>query len=182
MVTPIGRDHAEYLGDTVEAVATEKAGIFKKGCPAIIAAQDYAEADAVLCRLAEAAGASPIQVGNQDFSVHAERGRLVYQDETDLFDLPKPRLNGRHQFTNAGTAIAALRAAGFGDIGTAAIEAGLNNVEWPGRLQRLNRAASPTSFRRAPNSGSMAATTSTADASWPPRWPISGSAPTCPWS
>ncbi|GJD97204.1 bifunctional folylpolyglutamate synthase/dihydrofolate synthase [Methylobacterium iners] len=139
VVTPIGRDHAEYLGYTVEAVATEKAGIFKRGCPAVIAAQDYAEADTVLCRLAAAVGADPIVVGNQDFSVHEERGRLVFQDETDLFDLPRPRLAGRHQLTNAGTAIAALRAAGFGDIGTAAIEAGLRNVEWPGRLQRLNR-------------------------------------------
>ncbi|HEX8416333.1 MAG TPA: folylpolyglutamate synthase/dihydrofolate synthase family protein [Methylobacterium sp.] len=139
VVTPIGRDHAEYLGDTVEAVATEKAGIFKLGCPAVIAPQDYAEADAVLCRRAEAVGASPIVVGNQDFSVHEERGRFVYQDETDLFDLPRPRLSGRHQLTNAATAIAALRVAGFGDIGTEAIEAGLRNVEWPGRLQRLNR-------------------------------------------
>ncbi len=139
VVTPIGRDHAEYLGDTVEAVAGEKAGIFKRGCPAVIAAQDYAEADAVLCRRAEAVGAGPILVGNQDFSVHEERGRLVYQDETDLFDLPTPRLLGRHQFTNAGTAIAALRAAGFGDIGTAAFETGLRSVDWPGRLQRLSR-------------------------------------------
>ena len=139
VVTPIGRDHAEYLGDTVEAVATEKAGIFKRGCPAIIAAQDYKEADSVLCRFAEEIGATPIRVGNQDFSVHAERGRIVYQDELDLFDLPQPRLNGRHQFTNAATAIAALRAAGFGDIGVEAIETGLNKVEWPGRLQRLNR-------------------------------------------
>lgn len=139
VVTPIGRDHAEYLGDTVEAVATEKAGIFKRGCPAVIAAQDYAEADAVLCRYAAAIGATPVIVGNQDFSVHEENGRLVYQDETDLFDLPQPRLPGRHQFTNAGTAIAALRAAGFGDIGIAAVEAGLRNVDWPGRLQRLNR-------------------------------------------
>ena len=139
VVTPIGRDHAEYLGDTVESVATEKAGIFKRGRPAVIAAQDYAEADAVLCRQAEAVGAVPIIVGNQDFSVHEERGRLVYQDERDLFDLPRPRLAGRHQFTNAGTAIAALRAAGFGDIGIEAIEAGLRNVDWPGRLQRLSR-------------------------------------------
>ena len=139
VVTPIGRDHAEYLGDTVEAVATEKAGIFKAGCPAVIAAQDYAEADSVLCRIADSIGADPIRVGNQDFAVHAERGRLVFQDEIDLFDLPRPRLNGRHQLTNAGTAIAALRAAGFGDIGTAAIEAGLASVDWPGRLQRLNR-------------------------------------------
>jgi dihydrofolate synthase / folylpolyglutamate synthase len=141
VVTPIGRDHAEYLGDTVEAVAMEKAGIFKRGCPAVIAAQDYAQADAVLCRQAERVGAVPVRVGNQDFSVHEESGRLVYQDETDLFDLPRPKLAGRHQLTNAGTAIAALRAAGFGDIGTAALEAGLRNVDWPGRLQRLVRGA-----------------------------------------
>ncbi len=139
VVTPIGRDHAEYLGDTVESVATEKAGIFKRGCPAVIAAQDYAEADAVLCRAAEAIGAGPVSIGNQDFSVHEERGRLVYQDETDLFDLPRPKLAGRHQFVNAGTAIAALRAAGFGDIGTVALERGLADVDWPGRLQRLGR-------------------------------------------
>ena len=139
VVTPIGRDHAEYLGDTVELVAIEKAGIFKRGCPAVIAAQDYAEADAVLCRRAAAVGATPVWVGNQDFSVHEDSGRLVYQDETDLFDLPRPKLVGRHQFTNAGTAIAALRAAGFGDIGVGAVEAGLRNVDWPGRMQRLAR-------------------------------------------
>ncbi|MCE4222877.1 bifunctional folylpolyglutamate synthase/dihydrofolate synthase [Methylobacterium sp. C25] len=139
VVTPIGRDHAEYLGDTLESVATEKAGIFKRGCPAVIAAQDYAEADSVLCRQAERVGATPILVGNQDFSVHQENGRFVYQDETELFDLPLPRLTGRHQLVNAGTAITALRAAGFGDLGTATYEAGLRNVDWPGRLQRLTR-------------------------------------------
>ena len=139
VVTPSGRDHAEYLGDTVVSVATEKAGIFKRGCPAVIATQDYAEADDVLVRRAEEVGAGPIFVGGQDFSVHEERGRLVYQDETELFDLPKPRLAGRHQFVNAATAIAALRAAGFGDIGTTALERGLTGVEWPGRLQRLGK-------------------------------------------
>ncbi|MFH6782786.1 MULTISPECIES: bifunctional folylpolyglutamate synthase/dihydrofolate synthase [Methylobacterium] len=139
VVTPIGRDHAEYLGDTVEAVAGEKAGIFKRGCPAVIAPQDYAQADAVLCARAEAVGAGPILVGNQDFSAHEERGRLVYQDEDGLLDLPRPKLAGRHQIVNAGTAIAALRAAGFGDIGTDAFEAGLNAIEWPGRLQRLRQ-------------------------------------------
>ncbi|TNC14981.1 bifunctional folylpolyglutamate synthase/dihydrofolate synthase [Methylobacterium terricola] len=139
VVTPIGRDHAEYLGDTVEAVAGEKAGIFKRGCPAVIAPQDYAQADAVLCARAEAVGAAPILVGNQDFSAYEERGRLVYQDEDGLLDLPRPRLAGRHQIVNAGTAIAALRAAGFGDIGTEAFEAGLGAIEWPGRLQRLRQ-------------------------------------------
>jgi dihydrofolate synthase/folylpolyglutamate synthase len=139
VVTPIGYDHAEYLGDTIEKVAFEKAGIFKRGCPAVIAPQDYPAAEKVLSEQAERAGAEPILVGQQDFSVHEERGRLVYQDEAGLLDLPRPRLAGRHQFTNAGTAIAALRAAGFGGFESAAFEAGLARADWPGRLQRLSR-------------------------------------------
>src|SRR5690606_25449230 len=75
-------------------------------------------------------------IGSQDFLAHAERGRLVYQDEGGLIDLPAPRLPGRHQFTNAGTAIAALRHAGL-DLPIAALETGLGTVEWPARMQRL---------------------------------------------
>jgi dihydrofolate synthase/folylpolyglutamate synthase len=143
VVTPIGFDHAEYLGDTIRKIAAEKAGIFKRGCPAVVAPQDYAEADAVLRDAAESIGVGPALIGTQDFSVHEEGGRLVYQDEDGLLDLPRPRLVGRHQFTNAGTAIAALRAAGFGSFETAAFEAGLTRVDWPGRLQRLTKGRLP---------------------------------------
>jgi dihydrofolate synthase / folylpolyglutamate synthase len=143
VATPIGHDHAEYLGTTLEAIAKEKAGIFKRGCPAIIAPQDYLEADQTLRDEAERIGALPLLVGQQDFSVHEEGGRLVYQDEKGLLDLPRPKLIGRHQFTNAGTAIAALRAAGFEQFETSAFEAGLTRAEWPGRLQRLNRGRLP---------------------------------------
>jgi len=139
VVTPVGRDHDEYLGDTVAKVAFEKAGIFKRGCPAVIAPQDYPEADAVLCERAERVGANPIHVGGQDFSVAEERGRLVFQDADGLLDLPRPKLVGRHQIVNAGTAIAALRAAGFGDFDPFVYEAGLNRADWPGRLHQLNR-------------------------------------------
>jgi dihydrofolate synthase/folylpolyglutamate synthase len=139
VVTSIGYDHAEYLGTTLAQIAGEKAGIFKRGVPAVIAPQDYEEADRVLRERAERAGATPILVGAQDFSVHEEGGRLVYQDEHGLLDLPRPRLAGRHQFTNAGTAIAALRAAGFRNFEAAAFEAGMTRAEWPGRLQRLTR-------------------------------------------
>jgi dihydrofolate synthase/folylpolyglutamate synthase len=139
VITPVGYDHAEYLGDTLDKIAFEKAGIFKRGCPAVIAPQDYAVADAVLRERAERVGAKPILVGAQDFSVHEERGRLVYQDEDGLLDLPRPKLVGRHQFVNAGTAIAALRAAGFGSFETSAFEAGMTRAEWPGRLQRLSK-------------------------------------------
>jgi dihydrofolate synthase / folylpolyglutamate synthase len=138
-ITPIGLDHAEYLGGTLEAIAAEKAGIFKPGCPAVIAPQDHSAADDVLCAEAERRGATPILVGKQDFSVHTERGRLVYQDGAGLLDLPLPRLPGRHQLVNAGTAIATLKAAGFDELPTAAFEAGMASVDWPGRLQRLAR-------------------------------------------
>ncbi|MBZ6077499.1 bifunctional folylpolyglutamate synthase/dihydrofolate synthase [Microvirga puerhi] len=143
VVTSIGHDHAEYLGTTLEGIAREKAGIFKRGCPAVIAAQDYVAADETLREEAERVGASPIMVGAQDFSVHEERGRLVYQDEKGLLDLPRPKLVGRHQFINAGTAIAALRVAGFDQFETAAFEAGLTRAEWPGRLQRLSKGRLP---------------------------------------
>ena len=139
VITPIGYDHAEYLGTTIAAVAAEKAGIFKRGCPAVIAPQDYPEADSVLRDRAERIGARPILIGGQDFLASEERGRLVYQDEHSLFDLPPPKLAGRHQIVNAGTAIAALQAAGFHDLDPACFEAGLTRADWPGRLQRLNR-------------------------------------------
>jgi dihydrofolate synthase/folylpolyglutamate synthase len=143
VVTSIGLDHAEYLGDTVERIAGEKAGIFKRGCPAVIAPQDYEGAEAVLRERAERAGATPIRVGQQDFSMHEEGGRLVYQDEDALIDLPRPRLAGRHQLINAGAAIAALRAAGFGNLPDEAFERGVGEAEWPGRLQRLTRGRLP---------------------------------------
>ncbi len=139
VITSIGLDHAEHLGDTVAAVAFEKAGIMKPGCPVVIAQQDYVQADDVLRERAERVGGRPVRVGGQDFSVHAERGRVVYQDEDRLIDLPAPRLPGSHQLINAGTAIAAVRAAGFGDVESDVYERGLSEVVWPGRLQRLTR-------------------------------------------
>ncbi len=139
IVTPIGYDHAEFLGTDITKIAREKAGIFKKNCPAIIAPQYNREADEELCREAEQVGASPILVGGQDFSVHEEGGRLVYQDEHGLLDLPLPKLAGRHQFINAGTAIAALRATKFGSFEQSAFERGLTKAQWPGRLQRLTK-------------------------------------------
>jgi dihydrofolate synthase / folylpolyglutamate synthase len=139
VVTSIGYDHADYLGDTIEQIAAEKAGIFKRGCTAILAPQDYRQAEDVLYAEAQKARVSRLITGGQDFTAHAENGRLVYQDEEGLLDLPLPRLIGRHQITNAGTAIAVVRALNMAPIQTSHIEAGLDYVEWPGRLQRLKQ-------------------------------------------
>lgn len=137
-VTPVSMDHAEYLGDTVRKIAGEKAGIFKRGAPAVIAVQDDEPAD-VLDTIAARIGAAPILRGGRDFTMREECGRLLYEDEDRLLDLPLPRLAGRHQHVNAATAIATLRAAGWSRLPPAAIEAGLIEAEWPGRLQRLAR-------------------------------------------
>ena len=138
IVTSIGMDHAEYLGDTLARIAAEKAGIFKRGAPAVIAPQTYKEADEVLVAEAERRGAGPVWVGGQEFSIREEAGRLVYQDEERLLDLPLPRLLGRHQHINASTAIAGLRSAGY-DLANSVFETGLAQADWPARMQRLAR-------------------------------------------
>lgn len=135
VITPISIDHREFLGDTVEKIALEKAGILKRGAPAILAEQDQAAIDVCL-REAARLGVTPL-VGGQDFQAYEERGRLVYQAEDRVLDLPLPRLVGRHQILNAATAITALLKVAPARMTHAAIEAGLQAVEWPGRFQRL---------------------------------------------
>ena len=136
IITPVSIDHVEFLGPTIAAIAGEKAGIFKQSVPAILAPQND-EALNVLERAARRLNA-PIRLAERDFYVREESGRLIYDDEDGLLDLPLPRLPGRHQHNNAATAIAALRRIAP-EIGAAAIEAGILNARWPARLQNLSR-------------------------------------------
>jgi dihydrofolate synthase / folylpolyglutamate synthase len=80
---------------------------------------------------------APLFAAGEGWHVNVERGRLVYQDERGLMDLAAPKLFGRHQFDNAGLAIATLRTVEGFRIGAAAFEAGIVNAEWPARMQRL---------------------------------------------
>jgi dihydrofolate synthase / folylpolyglutamate synthase len=136
VITPVSLDHMEYLGDTISKIAHEKSGILKRGAPAIFAEQS-AEGLAVLEADAAKVRAGPLSIGGQDFQSYPEGGRLIYQDTEGLLDLPPPRLGGRHQFLNAGTAIAALRQVFPGLLPEEAYATGLQSVDWPGRLQRL---------------------------------------------
>lgn len=139
LVMPVSLDHEAYLGDRVELIAAEKAGIFKRGCPAVIGSQEWETAEEVLIETAERLGC-PTLVYGRDFMAHGENGRLVYQDESGLMDLSPPRLSGRHQLANAAAAIAAVKAAGFG-VSVQTAEAAMTKVEWPGRMQRLPQGA-----------------------------------------
>src|SRR5262245_54127020 len=135
-VTPVSFDHAEHLGDTIGKIAAEKAGILKPDVPAIVAAQPR-DALAAIERQAARVKA-PIRIAGENWTATEERGRLVYQDDDGLLDLPAPKLYGRHQFENAGVAIAALRAVPALKLPPTAFEAGIGRADWPARMQRLS--------------------------------------------
>jgi dihydrofolate synthase/folylpolyglutamate synthase len=136
VITSISLDHPEYLGDTLAAIAGEKAGIIKKNVPVVVAPQS-SDALAVIEQRARELHA-PLRIAGEHWNASEERGRLVYQDDDGLIDLPAPRLLGRHQFDNAGTAIAALRTARLA-VPPSSYEAGLVKADWPARLQRLSQ-------------------------------------------
>jgi len=138
VITPISMDHEAFLGDTLGKIAAEKAGIVERGRPVVASPQEDAVV-AVLERSAARAGVR-LALGGRDWSASEDGGRLIFQSERGLFDLPMPRLLGPHQVENAGTAIAALEAAGF-DLDAETIGRGLVSVDWPARMQPLTRGA-----------------------------------------
>jgi len=135
VITPISIDHTAFLGDSIEEIAGEKAGILKPGVSSIVAHQPD-PALAVIRRRAAKVRA-PLIVGGEDWDAYEQHGRLVFQDGHELVDLPLPRLTGRHQIDNAGIAIAAARALEGFRLNEQHLEAGLTSAVWPARLERL---------------------------------------------
>jgi dihydrofolate synthase/folylpolyglutamate synthase len=130
IITPISLDHQSYLGDTLEEIAFEKAGILKQGVPCIVGPQPDVVRD-VIENEAQRVGAR-LLIAGQDWHSYEERGGMVFQDEMGLLDLPLPALIGAHQVENAGAAICALRILGQGQP-----EAALLKAKWPARMQKL---------------------------------------------
>ena len=135
VITPISLDHQQFLGETIEEVAFEKAGILKRGVPCIVGPQEDAAREVIEQRAARLR--SPLSIFSQDWQTYEEHGRLVYQDGSGLMDLALPRLPGRFQLANAGTAIAALRALSAFSLSDQQIEDGLLSADWPARMTRL---------------------------------------------
>lgn len=134
VITPISIDHTQFLGDTIEQIAAEKAGIIKRGVPCVVGPQTDAALEVIEARAARLG--APLLVYGQHWHVGEEHGRLIYQDETGLRDLPLPALIGKHQVQNAGIALAALRHLEMPDV---ALEAAVTKAEWPARMQRLKK-------------------------------------------
>ncbi|MGH6791788.1 MAG: bifunctional folylpolyglutamate synthase/dihydrofolate synthase [Methyloceanibacter sp.] len=136
VITPVSIDHVSFLGETLAEIAGEKAGILKPGVPCVVGRQEQAAFD-VIEGQAETVGA-PLYVSGRDFDTFEQHGRLIFQTPERLLDLPLPRLAGRHQIDNAGTAIAEASIV-FGDALTErALEYGLTHAQWPARMERLS--------------------------------------------
>ena len=146
VITSISMDHAERLGGTIEKIAAEKAGIMKRGVVCVTARQPEPVLD-VLESQAAKTGAL-LKVFGRDFEAFVQRGRLLYQSEDRLLDLPLPALIGPHQVINAGVAIAAALEARPLGLGDNAIAEGLTSVQWPARMQRLSNGPLPTLLKR----------------------------------
>ncbi|HLY44085.1 MAG TPA: folylpolyglutamate synthase/dihydrofolate synthase family protein [Stellaceae bacterium] len=135
-ITPVSLDHQAFLGDTVRAIAGEKAGILKAGVPAVIGPQPNDAEDVIETRAFEVG--APLYRWQREWRCEPERAGMRYEGVGGRHHLPLPSLTGAHQIANAGTAIACLeQLSGLFTVTEEAIASGLRRVEWPARLQRL---------------------------------------------
>jgi len=137
VLTRISMDHMQFLGDTLTAIAGEKAGILKPGAPAVAAPQADPAVDAAFAARAAALGV-PLRRYGPDWRVEEAPGGFRYASAARTLVLPPPALPGAHQFINAGLAIAAAEHLPL-PIPEAAVAEGVRRVDWPARLQRLSR-------------------------------------------
>lgn len=138
-ITPVSIDHQSFLGEALSDIAREKAGILRRGIPAVVGMQERAAA-AVIAEVADDVGA-PLYRRDGDWTVHTHEGGFAYNGERWTLELPRPALLGEHQIDNAGQAVACLERLNDFRIAERHIVEGLAAVAWSGRLQRLDRGA-----------------------------------------
>jgi dihydrofolate synthase/folylpolyglutamate synthase len=134
-IAQLGIDHQAFLGDRIEQIAAEKAGIAKPGVPLVTHHYPASQANEI-GRVVRAVGA-PWLVKGGAWEASSYRGKLHYRDEQGELELPLPRLPGAHQATNAALAVAMLRHQQAIAVPAASLRAAMGWAEWPARLQRL---------------------------------------------
>ncbi|MAL75631.1 MAG: bifunctional folylpolyglutamate synthase/dihydrofolate synthase [Rhodospirillaceae bacterium] len=140
IITPISMDHIQFLGDSLAAIAGEKAAIQKSGTPSVIGPQDPV-AQQVLTDYAQQVGAPLLRHGLEWSVAEGADGGYHFDSAAWSGTLPRPNLPGAHQQANTATAVAAalvLRDQGF-DLPDQAIRDGVRQIEWPARLQTLTQ-------------------------------------------
>lgn len=143
VLTPISLEHTAILGDTIQAIARQKAGIITDGCTVVVAPQRESAID-VFTEVARERGATLIEVAKvcqmQRTSANAEGQEFRLRTARAKYDGLKIPLAGRHQLENAVTAVVAAEVTGDRlQVTEAQVRAGLAGVKWPGRLEVLTR-------------------------------------------
>lgn len=138
LLTPIGLDHTQHLGETLPLIAAEKAGIIKPGVP-LVCARQHPAAQAVIDQRAAELG-TPMLLEGRDYH-WAEQGEgFSFSADGIVLEQIEPGLAGAFQLPNLALAAAAARQLGNGSqslISAAALREGLQRVRWPGRLEWL---------------------------------------------
>ena len=158
VITPIGLDHQQYLGETLPEITFEKGGIMKKG-GTVICAQQLPEAEQVLIGQAKEIGVRCLQIQGRDFDFRKVQGGFHYHaDNIQSPFLPAPSLSGAHQYQNATLAMCAFlefyqraqketrpnhasekkHEKKREDFDWQKIQAALSTVKWAARLQRID--------------------------------------------
>lgn len=152
IITPISFDHMEYLGETIEKIAGEKAGIIKHGVPCVISWQQEEAMEVFFGKCMETG--SPIYTWGKDWDFEVTETGFDFIDSGDemAFRMPKPALFGIHQNLNAATAVAALRCLPQYEISLTNIQQGIKSAEWPARLQKIR---SGVLFEMLPNGAEL---------------------------
>jgi len=142
VITRISYDHMRTLGDTLGDIAAQKAGIIKRGCPAVVAPQFDDAVLPVFDAQAQETGAACLLAGGRDWHVQTGGDGFRYTAAGVSIDLPLPALHGAHQILNAGAAITALRQSPFAALAnTAVLAEAMRRVRWAGRLEHLQSGA-----------------------------------------
>ncbi|GAB5039336.1 bifunctional folylpolyglutamate synthase/dihydrofolate synthase [Bartonella henselae] len=135
LIMPIDYDHETFLGNTIAQIAFQKGGIIKSGVPVVISKQDHDETLSTLITLTDK-NKAPYFLFDQDYQSYTEHGRMVFQNNQGLMDLPLPNLIGAHQIANTGASLEAIYQAGF-QLSEKTISHALQNIYWPARMQHL---------------------------------------------
>ncbi len=142
IITAIGYDHTEFLGNSLQQIAREKSGIMKPGVPCIIGIQsDEALKSGVLEVFHEiSTGLSPnaplVQYG-ANWSIDPVANGFIFSIHDCKFSLPQPNLQGDHQLRNTGAALATLHVIEPECFDPEKLSTALQDIHWPGRLQKL---------------------------------------------
>lgn len=148
VITTISKDHEEFLGNSLDKIAFEKAGIMKAGVPCIIGYQTNTSKEAGVLNVfhdvsSDLSPSSPLYIFGQDWRIEPKNEEMHYVSDTHDLHLNTPNLEGVHQIYNAGAALRTFEIIKehlglSNELSPETTNKALGTIHWPGRLQKIS--------------------------------------------